>query len=42
VTPGTYTVSDTTVNMQVAAQTLFEGDSLVIYTDGLNNTYMCP
>lgn len=42
VTPGTYTVTDTTVNMQVAAQTLFEGDTLVIYTDGLNNTYMCP
>lgn len=42
VPPGTYTVSDTTVNVQVAAQELFEGNVLVIYTDGLNNTYACP
>jgi uncharacterized protein YgiM (DUF1202 family) len=42
VPPGSYTVSDTTVNVQVAARELFEGDVLVIYTDGLNNTYACP
>lgn len=42
VVPGTYTVSDTSVNLQVAAQELFEGDMLIIYTDGLNNTYACP
>jgi uncharacterized protein YgiM (DUF1202 family) len=42
VTPGYYTVSDTTVSAQVAAQALFEGDVLIIYTDGLNNTYPCP
>jgi hypothetical protein len=43
VPPGDYEAFDQSVNnTQVKTMTLFEGDTVTIYTDGLGNTYSCP
>jgi hypothetical protein len=43
VAPGDYAAYDQSVgNTQVKTMSLVEGDTVIISTDGLGNTYPCP